>query len=36
MLAGFRWVNLGENLLGTLDTPQLSRGAAFLEYNDDQ
>ena len=36
MLAGFRWVNLRENLVGALEPPTISQGTAFLEYNDDE
>ena len=36
MLAGFRWVNLRENLQGALEPPTISLGTAFLEYNDDK
>ena len=36
MLAGFRWVNLREKLVGALDPPTVAGERAFLEYNDDK
>ena len=36
MLAGFRWVNLGENLVGALEPPTISLGTTFLECIDDK
>ena len=36
LLAGFRWIDLRENLAGALEPPTVPGGSAFLGYNDDQ